>query len=187
MSNQIKKTYDFIYQMDGSYNYEPIDKIEFLLKLLEKYPKNVNIIDVGCGKGHYSRALIKDGFKKIVGVEISSFCSQNFLTDIEHTNADFLEYSREILTNQYDICLCMDVLEHIEPVNIDTFLSNIHRISKECILGIANHSDIIEGVELHLIRENSNWWKEKLLNFYDDIQILDNKQERFFIYNCKKY
>lgn len=180
-----KKIYDKIYTNESLYNDQAIDKINIILEHIDQ-SKNIKICDIGCGKGHYSRALYKNNYQNIFGIEVSKFCSDNFLSDIPHVNANFLDYSKQIYNHSYDYSLCMDVLEHIDPLEVDNFISEIYRISKNSILGIANHSDIIQNIELHLIQENSEWWREKISKYWSNVTLLCNYNERFFIFKCNK-
>jgi 2-polyprenyl-3-methyl-5-hydroxy-6-metoxy-1,4-benzoquinol methylase len=181
----MKKVYDAVYEnivdYDGIFSW----KIHEVNKIFDRFDKSINVIDVGCGKGHYLRNLIGNGFKNVLGVEFSSVCSENYLTDVPHINEDFLIHSTLIKDKEYKICLCMDVLEHIDSQNLDEFLIAISRISNHAVLGIANHSDIFLGEELHLIQENSKWWEEKLQN---NFLLVEKKFElengRFFLFEC---
>lgn len=181
-----KEIYDVIYANDSLYNHEAHDKIKIVLDQLSGQSKNIKIVDIGCGKGYYSRRLIANGFTNILGIEVSKVCSENFLSDIPHINADFLNYSKDLEEKSYQVSLCMDVLEHIDPNFVDIFLSEIHRISDFSLLGIANHSDIIENIELHLIQEDSKWWTNKIQKYWSKIELIHNYDGRFFIFKCIK-
>lgn len=182
---ELKKIYDNVYtnipQYDGMFKW----KIEVIDKVFENFDKSIKVIDVGCGKGHYLKNLLDHDFKNVLGVEFSSVCSEKFLSELPHVNADFLTYSSNIKDCDYDVCLCMDVLEHIQYEKLDEFLNSVERISKESILGIANHSDIFLGNELHLVQEDSVWWYNMLKKFYNNIEeIYQLENKKFFIFRC---
>jgi len=183
----MKEVYDKIYLQDNTYNASYDYKQDVIETEFLKFPKTSKIFDVGCGKGHYIRHLKKLGFNDVLGLEFSKVCSERFLIDINHVNEDFLEYSNNINDNQYDICLCMDVLEHIDPSSIDLMINELKRIAKTAIIGIANHSDIILGEELHLIQNPATWWETELSNRYSSVvKLIETSDGRFFIFKCDK-
>lgn len=181
----MKAIYDNVYSEVDDYDSIFQYKIDVINKTFSLYDNSIKIIDVGCGKGHYLKNFLNHGFNNILGIEFSEVCSKNFLYNLPHLNKDFLEYAHVINDQEYDVCLCMDVIEHISLENLDEFLKSIARISKESVLGIANHSDMLLGQELHLIQENIEWWGEKLKSFYLSIDLVYTHDSRFFIFKCK--
>jgi len=181
----MKEVYDEVYEHIHGYGVECSHKIEFIGKAFEGFDRSARIIDVGCGQGHYIRKLKGLNFKNILGVDFSLVCSQNYLSDLEHVNADFLDYSKEIPDKEFEICLCMDVLEHIQILNLEIFLGNIYRISNVAFLGIANHSDIFLGEQLHVIQKGVEWWVKRLETYYNTVEnLFETASNTFFILKC---
>lgn len=147
--------YDKLYRA-GSYN----DKVDYKLIIVRDWldcfkPKRV--LDMGCGRGHYINFLT--GYK-ITGVEPSEFLCEEY----GWTKGSILSHK-----GKYDALYCMDVLEHIEPSEIEKTLEALSKLSSHALLGIANHSDVLEGVELHLIQEDSKWWENLLKKYYKQV------------------
>ena len=183
----MKEIYDYVYKNVPGYDPRYQHKFDVVDKQFIDRDKNIKIIDIGCGKGHYIRNLLNQQFTNIIGIEFSSECAAEFLTDVPHINVDFLDHSTKISDNEYDVGLCMDVLEHIPYENINQFIKEINRISSESILGIANHSDMFFGNELHLIQEDSTWWYNKLNEYYPTVELLyETSSNRFFVFKCLK-
>ena len=86
------------------------------------------VLDAGCGSGGYSLELAKAyPYLKITGYDIKESNSWNtFLPkNIRFQHQDLLQLSEK---NYYDLCLCIDVLEHI-PGNRKV-MKNIYRALK---------------------------------------------------------
>ena len=182
MKEIYNKVYDNFDEYDEKFSY----KINLIDSEFEKFSKTSKILDIGCGKGHYIKHLLNKDFQNILGVEFSKSCSEKYLQGINHVNEDFLEYSKTISDREYDICLCMDVLEHIPYDKIEFMVKSISRIGDHAILGIANHSDIFMGEELHLIQENSKWWEMLLKKYFSNVENIFQKKSKFFVFRCSR-
>lgn len=186
MNTSIKDIYDNVYvtnvDYDEKYNY----KIDFLIRELFYLQKNTTIIDIGCGKGHYIKSLNNNKFNNVTGLELSSECCEKYLADVPHINANFIDYAATITDKKYNLAICMDMLEHINYKDIDNVIKNFERIATFSLVGIANHSDIFNGVELHLIQEDSTWWQSLLEKYFTHAELIYfTKGHRFFIFRCK--
>ncbi len=146
------------------------------------------ILDVGCGRGHYVRMLIKGGFKNTLGLEASGVCAQMHLQETPRIVSDFVSFAKTQETGSFDTIICMGVLEHIKPEDIDEFLYEISRLSNHAILSIANHEDYRKNiVKLHLIVEPWPWWENKLKKLYSEVSFLGYQhKETLFFCECKK-
>jgi hypothetical protein len=73
-------------------------------------------------------------------------------------------------TEEFDMVLCTDVLEHVEPEYIDNVLKHISRLVRKVIFfNIALLPAITllpDGSNAHKIVHSSKWWEEKLLGFF---------------------
>ena len=174
--------YNLIYLKEPDYNLKDPQKLSIIFSIIETLDRNIEILDVGCGRGSYLSLLKSLGFNRILGIEISSVCAEKYLQEFPHIVSDFISFAKDTPDKKYDLLLCMDVLEHIEPSEVDIFIDHINRISKHSILGIANHSDVHQKVQLHLIEKPWHWWKEKLIKFNLIAQLHEGK---FFM--CENY
>ena len=59
-------------------------------------------------------------------------------------------------------------------------------LSNNCVLAIANHSDVMNGIELHTIQENDKWWELYLTKYF----VIEKKEIRYngtlYMYFCTK-
>jgi 2-polyprenyl-3-methyl-5-hydroxy-6-metoxy-1,4-benzoquinol methylase len=138
--------------------------------ILEINSKNNSIIDIGSGKGHLIRALnkLKTNINnyKITSVDLSKFhnesCDKFIVCNLSK------EEDRNILIKDtYDILICTDVFEHLDKSYIEDVIKMCSQMSSKCIFGIANHSSIVNGIELHTIQENDIWWDNILVKYFN--------------------
>ena len=156
-----KKIYDKIYATVKNYNFNDEIKNAYV----DAFAKSVKgkILDAGCGEGIHLKRLLREGYD-VLGIEISEVCCKQFLQDTPHENTDILTHSKRGV--KYSGVICMDVLEHIDPLYIEETVRALSSLSPSAFFGIANHSDLRNGIELHLIREDSAWWVNLLTKYY---------------------
>lgn len=171
--------YDEIFATDPKYN----GASRYKLKIVLDWVKRNNfkeILDIGSGRGHYLKFLSENGIKT-TGLEPSRYIFDN-LKEFQIVNDDILGFSN--YSRSWEALICMDVLEHIEPDKIEETLKALSTLSKHALLGIANHSDIWHGHELHLIREGPRWWMDELSKYYEGINSLF-ESDRYFIFEVE--
>lgn len=185
-----KQVYDTVYQHSPIYG-EDMDaatdrraKDSIILSTIEVFAPRT-LVDLGCGQGHYVRTSRQRMGVDAFGVEVSSACCEKYLQDVPHINLDaqcFLQ-----LGLAYDFLLCTDVLEHIHPQEIDAILTGAAAASPVALYGIANHSDVQCGVELHTIQQPPAWWIQRLAPLYDEVTLVNRMYGgRFFFILCER-
>jgi len=174
-----KEIYDIVYSKNTEYNLPMEDKYHFIDEFIEG---KGSILDVGCGQGNNLKRLFNSGCD-ITGIEISEVCCNRYLSGYPHINIGLSEYA-DCTIEVYDCLFCFDVLEHISYEDLDIFLNSCKKLSKSVLFGIANHSDIQFDIELHIIQQDSNWWKEKLLQTFSIVDLIYNSSN-FYIFEGK--
>lgn len=161
--------YDKLYG-GRKYNKKVGYKLDIVKDWLDEF-KPKKVLDMGCGRGHYIKHLIN---YKVTGVEASKYLCTKYGWQ-----------SDTILTHKgkYDALYCMDVLEHISPEELEANLKALSKLAPKALLGIANHKDIWEGVELHLIQEDVDWWKKRIEKHYNNVKTL-YEDKRYYIFVC---
>jgi 2-polyprenyl-3-methyl-5-hydroxy-6-metoxy-1,4-benzoquinol methylase len=174
------KVYDEIYKNEDNYNPHVPEKDEYIDKFVESIEGR--ILDAGCGQGNHLKRLRNNGFD-VFGIEISKFVCDSYLQDVPHMNSDIISFAKCNHDN-FEAVICLDVLEHIPEGEIDVVLSSLCKLSDSFLFGIANHSDIKQGYELHLIQEDSNWWATKLAEHFKNVELTKQLSQRFFFFTC---
>lgn len=168
---------------NNTYNVHPDDEIRYKISLeyLDKYyQKGDSIIDISSGRGTLIKLLLNCNYPNnlITSTDLQKFHNYdvNFIQlDLnEKENIDLLS------NNQYKFLFALDCLEHLKKENIENAILFLAKISYHSVFTIANHEEIIEGNELHLIQENINFW-EDLINKYYKIK------EKGIMYNNRLY
>lgn len=167
--------YDQIYAMDRYYNAKSPSKIKIVLDWVNK---NDSILDVGCGRGHYLKELCKRGLR-VTGLEPSQYIC-NKLSSYPVINKGIME-----VEGSWDALYCMDVLEHIEPQEIDKVVAKLASLAPKALIGVANHSDKWRGTQLHLIREEADWWGSLLKKHYPKVKPL-HELKNYYVFSCSR-
>jgi len=171
--------YDTIFATEPKYNGASRYKLRIVLDYVKRNKFN-EVLDVGSGRGHYLKLLSVNGIKAI-GLEPSKYICRN-LTEFKIVNDDILGFSR--YSKKWKVLICMDVLEHITPSKIEENIKTLSVLSNHAILGIANHSEVWHGRQLHLIQEGQFWWKDKLSKYYAVVNLVF-ESDRFFIFEVQ--
>lgn len=152
------------------------------LKLHFTADSRFNIIDIGSGRGQLI-SLIKESFNNanITSVDLNRFHSKDVNTFIKCDLSNSNERSA-LLENKYDVVVSTDVLEHLDLSFIENVIEVFSKLASISILAIANHSDIINGVELHTIQKGKLWWNELLGKYFKVDECLEKYDGRLFLY-----
>ena len=180
--DQLKQVYDKTYRNVENYNF--FDKMKNVF--VDAYAVFIDgvVLDAGCGEGIHLKRLLAKGHN-VFGIELSTVCCERYLQGVAHKNTDLVSHAAE--GRRYAGIICMDVLEHIPAEDIEASIAALAAMSPSVLLGIANHSDVIQGVELHLIRENAEWWKKLLQKYFQQVDFIDSfHDDRFFLLQCYK-
>lgn len=118
------------------------------------------IVDYGCGTGKGSLKL-----RELTECEI---IQTDFTTNSRNENAKDFKFIQCDLTKEIPISgdygFCTDVMEHIEPENVEATIKNIMGSSPLVFFQISTVPDrmgAIIGQQLHLTVKPHKWWKEK--------------------------
>ncbi|NBR60034.1 MAG: class I SAM-dependent methyltransferase [Actinobacteria bacterium] len=162
-----KKIYENTFNLDW-YSVEHHIQYDYIINAVKNLNlDNNNIIDIGSGRGHLLKQLLENNIHnlEITSVDLKKFHNHNNIKFIE---CDLSKSSdrNKLLENEYDILICSDVFEHLDKSFIEDVIIMCSKLSKTCIFSIANHSDIINGVELHTIQEKDSWWENIITKYF---------------------
>jgi len=81
-----------------------------------------------------------------------------------------------------DVVACTDVLEHIEPENLDDVLSHIASLTKKvAFLNISTrkaNKKLKDGRNAHLIVKPAEWWAKQLSKYFR-VEVISSKNHEF--------
>lgn len=122
--------------------------VPMLYELLQ--PKSV--IDVGCGEGWWLKEFEALGVKRLVGVENN--------VDVVATGELMLHDLETplVLHESFDVCLCLEVAEHLTPERSHGFILDLCHLSDTIIFSAAIPA---QGGHNHINEQWPSYWIEK--------------------------
>ena len=175
-----QELYDYIYAKDPTYNSLIAQKLPYVENFAKRAGKT--FIDAGCGRGNYLKRLVSLGYN-VLGVEFSKVCCEKYLKDYQHVNADILDFC-ESTDKRFDGVICSDVFEHLNPEDLNNYLLHLSKLSRCALFGVANHPDVVQGIEMHVIFEDENWWLNKFKEFYEAVKFIVKINKWFYLFEC---
>jgi len=121
-SGEYKTKGDYHKELDKNWKYFPVymEKIKVINEILEKC-RNLKILDAGCGEGVLVEKYREKGFN-IIGVDLNysgKYVKKGDIKKMPFKNQEF------------DLILCLDVLEHINISEHEKVIDEIYRITKK--------------------------------------------------------
>jgi len=165
------------YNSNNSLSYQK--SIEFLTEI-EKENTIDSIIDIGSGKGNLLKRLPRD--KEIFSYDLDCFYDKNSLKYVSFQKLNLSQKEQLQSIKEADFLFCLDVLEHLEEEHIGSILKVFSEKANFCFFAIANHSDIVRGVELHLIQEDQVYWNKKINKYFKIISFETLYDNRLMLY-----
>lgn len=142
LNKKVAQSYDAYYNTPPGLKIDTIEK-SLVAQHLKEVPKN-NMLELGCGTGHWTGYLLQNGFQPIAG-DIS-----DEMLKIARNNLPAIDFSTIDATNlnfndrSFDSVFSITMLEFVE--NQDLALKEIYRILKPggyLLLGCLNLNSII--------------------------------------------
>lgn len=141
----------------GSAGHAWTDRVMALLEDSESY------LDYGCGKGQLADAIAER-------VKIKGFVRK------------YDPVTQPAMPVPADFVSCCDVLEHVEPENLDNVLEHIASLTmKRGLLVISmrpSNKRLPDGRNAHLIVEGEKWWLARLAPYFETEVVPPIKEKR---------
>lgn len=136
-----------------------------------------SIGDFGSGRGNLIELILNHNSS----YNLHSYDLKKFHTfDVPFAEINLCDLKVKTTDIKYDLITCLDVMEHLNKECVDNVLEFYSMNSTYTILTIANHSDIQNDVELHIIQENLDYWIPLIEKYFT---VINNKEE----YNGRLY
>jgi len=152
-----------------------------------------SVVDIGCGQGIWLKEFSKYN-TDIFGIDGTHIKERELVINRKFFKKTDLE-KKFVIDKKFDIALCLEVAEHLEPSRAKSFVSDLTKVSDVVIFSAAIP---FQGGFKHKNLQWQSYWKELfgLFNFnhYDTIRplIWDNAEvstcykQNTLIYSKKK-
>lgn len=120
-----------------------------------------SILDIGCGIGTWLSVAKKLGIKDLIGVD-GEYVDPKLLGKYLN-NEEFLSYDLTQtldLKRKFDLCLCLEVAEHLPESSSDTLVKTLIKHSDSILFSAAIPG---QGGQNHVNEQWPNYWSEKFL------------------------
>lgn len=90
-----------------------LSRTEILIKEINKYHRNGNLLDIGCGDLYFDKILVKNNknINELYGIDI------NLERDIKEDNCKWFNDKKKLKKQKFSTIVLMDVLEHVKNDN----------------------------------------------------------------------
>lgn len=110
MEKRYEKKYHYLEQTHWWF----VSRRNIICNLIEKYKKNIKILEIGCSGGELINVINKKGYKNVFGIDKSKdaikLCIDKNMINIVLMDGIQLGFK----DNEFDIIIVSDVLEHID-------------------------------------------------------------------------
>lgn len=146
MKNEYQTRGEYHRFISKNWSYYPLymAKKEFIIHFLEKFHRDITIIDIGCGEGVFIDELRKIGFKNIIGVD------KNYSSKIV-IRGDIMNLP--FRNNSFDVALLLDIIEHIPLESQKSAVNEVKRIIKNnglLIVSVPNLAHLASRIRFFL-------------------------------------
>ena len=126
---------------------------EIIPILVERFNPS-SVVDVGCGTGAFAIEFIRTGMTDVVGIE--GEWMKNVPTILPKDNYLFCDITEAIrLNNTYDLCLCLEVAEHLEKSKAQILVSTLTSLSSRVVFSAAIP---LQGGNHHVNEQWPEYW-----------------------------
>lgn len=171
----------FVYRHDPKRLLFLLSRYKFVAKMFSGFD---SVLEIGCGDG-FGSVVVKKEVKRLVCSDFDElFINQarNLHKDIEFLVLDF---TKEYLEGNFDGIYLLDVLEHIDKKDEDTFLKNILRSINQksgcAIIGMPSLESQVyaskESKEGHVNCKSGDELKEFLKGYFENVFIFSMNDE----------
>jgi 2-polyprenyl-3-methyl-5-hydroxy-6-metoxy-1,4-benzoquinol methylase len=122
--NEYENRGEYHRRLSREWSYYPlyISKKKFVTGFLCRFPRDIAILDIGCGEGVFIEELLNTGFKKVAGLD------ENYSSGtIKKGSVLSLPYQ----DREFDVVLFLDVIEHISVEKQEDAIKEIYRVLKD--------------------------------------------------------
>ncbi|QQR89049.1 MAG: class I SAM-dependent methyltransferase [Myxococcales bacterium] len=150
---------DAFFSQYGKSNPEYRQACLVIAKTLLDLLKPRKVVDFGCGAGLHLEPFMESKVE-VLGIDVAPACISHQPGNLPFLLADLrLPFSLTSPFTEFDLALCVDVLEHIEEEHAQVALNTITRGAKTCILSCAPPG---QGGHFHVNEQPRRYWVDRM-------------------------
>ncbi|MCR9140446.1 MAG: class I SAM-dependent methyltransferase [Alphaproteobacteria bacterium] len=128
---------------------------EALIGILQPELKPDSVIDFGCGRGLWLAEWTRNGVDDVIGVD-GDYVARERLS-ISESRFEARDLTKRIdLARKFDLCMSLEVAEHLKPEASEAFIETLVRHS-DCVLFSAAVPG--QGGEFHINERPLEFWR----------------------------
>ena len=140
-------------------------KLEINNKVLKDLPREIKILEVGCNYGAQLRGFQRMGFKNLYGVELQPYAVEESKKAFSGLNIiTGSGFDLPFKDSFFDLVCTNGVLIHISPNDHYSFMKEIHRCSRQYIMGWEYYDKDL--TELNYRNNQGYMWKGDFESIY---------------------
>lgn len=128
------------------------------LKVVRTHIAFTSVVDFGCGIGGWLAAAKQLGAAKITGIEGEWVKGKDILIEQEELKIADLSKDAIDFNRSYDLCLSIEVAEHLPPESADGFCNNLVNASNFIVFSAAIPG---QGGVNHLNEQKPRYWVDR--------------------------
>ena len=155
-------------------------RAEIVCDAVDRVFHPLDVIDVGCGIGEYVQfwqEKLNISAWGIEGVDHPYFVTKNIaIQDMRLKQIVWPFANGRARIDKFDLAVCLEVLEHVEPEYANIFVENLTGLSDQILVSAAQPG---QGGHYHVNCQPKEWWLSKFMEFnygYDDVLTCAIKQ-----------
>ncbi|MGC1307608.1 MAG: class I SAM-dependent methyltransferase [Phormidesmis sp.] len=133
-----------------------LEIVPYIFDILPVKPESV--VDIGCGLAQWLKVFKDYGVQEILGVDGFHVPSDKIQIDLnEFIKCDLRYLSFSEIGKRFDLLLCLEVAEHLEPEYAERFVENLVLLSDHIVFSAAVPNQTGEN---HVNEQYAHYWVE---------------------------
>lgn len=125
--------------------------------ILKSFPI-MSVLDFGCAQGGWLSVFQEHGVKKIMGLDGEWVDTKELLIPTTSFHSVNLESYRHNPKDKFNLCICLEVAEHLEGCFSDSLISNLTSASDIILFSAAVPE---QGGQHHVNERPPSYWNDK--------------------------
>lgn len=147
---------------------------KIVIPIIKEFLEINSVVDVGCGPGQWLFAFEEKGINLVLGIDGPHVTNEQLLINPTKFQVVDLNDCKNISVSQkFDLCLCLEVAEHISPENGEQLIKFLTSLSDNILFSAAIPNQTGEN---HLNEQWADYWIELFSYFgYKFLDVIRDK------------